>query len=58
MATITITLPDEQLALLQKVAAQQGVSVESLIETKIVSTINQSQTSFQDAADYVLRKKF
>ncbi|MDB9525218.1 DNA-binding protein [Oscillatoria sp. CS-180] len=56
MATITITLADDQLAQLKAIATQQGVTVESLIQTKIATLVNQPQPSFQEASDYVLQK--
>jgi hypothetical protein len=56
MPIITITLDDNRLTQLQDIAAQQGISVEAIVEAEIDSLIRQSSPSFQVAADYVLQK--
>ena len=56
MATITITLADDQFAQLQAIATQQGLTVESLVQAKIATLVDQPQPSFQEASDYVLQK--
>ncbi|BAZ01225.1 hypothetical protein NIES37_52240 [Tolypothrix tenuis PCC 7101] len=56
MNTITINIPDEYLLKLQQKATHLGISVEELVLMGVEELLNQPETSFQDAMNYVLNK--
>ncbi|MDZ8053040.1 MAG: DNA-binding protein [Aulosira sp. ZfuVER01] len=56
MNTITIKIPDEHLLKLQQKASLLGISIEELVLMGVEELLNQPETSFQDAMDYVLKK--
>jgi antitoxin FitA len=56
MNTITIEISDERWLKVQETANRLGVSVEELLLMGVEQVLNQSQVSFKDAMDYVLRK--
>jgi antitoxin FitA len=56
MNTITIKIPDERLLKLQQKATRLGISIEELVLMGVEELLNQPETSFQDAMDYVLNK--
>ncbi|MBL8796438.1 MAG: DNA-binding protein [Planctomycetia bacterium] len=55
MATLTITLKEDQLDRLQKVAAELGVSPEAVVQNTLDEYLTR-RARFQQAADYVLEK--
>ncbi len=56
MKTISIQIPDERLAQLQKTATRLGISIEQLVLMGVEELLKQPETSFQNATDYVLKK--
>lgn len=56
MNTITIQISNDRLVKLQETASRLGVSIEELVLMGIEQLLNQSEASFQDAMDYVLKK--
>ncbi|BAY13609.1 DNA-binding protein [Calothrix sp. NIES-2098] len=56
MNTITIKITDEHLLKLQQKATSLGISIEELVLMGVEELLNQPETSFQDAMDYVLNK--
>ncbi|BAU05269.1 DNA-binding protein [Fischerella major NIES-592] len=56
MNSITIQIPDEDLEKLQATATRLGVSIEELVLMGVEQLLKQSEVSFQDAMDYVLKK--
>jgi predicted transcriptional regulator len=56
MESLTINLSDEQLDQLQAIAAQRGVSAETLVQMSIAALLTQANPSFEEAADYVMQK--
>ncbi|BAY91541.1 MULTISPECIES: hypothetical protein [unclassified Tolypothrix] len=56
MNTITIQIPDEHLLKLQQRATRLGISIEELVLIGVEELLNQPETSFPDAMDYVLNK--
>jgi predicted transcriptional regulator len=56
MNQITIKLSQEQYQQLQQIANQQDISPEKILESKIVEWLQESQTDFNQAANYVLTK--
>lgn len=56
MNTISIKITDEKLLKLQETASHLGVSVEELVLMGVEQMLNQSEVSFKDAVDYVLKK--
>lgn len=56
MNTITIQISNDRLVKLQETASRLGVSLEELVLMGVEQLLNQSEASFQDAMDYVLKK--
>ena len=56
MNQITIKLSQEQYQQLQQIANQQDISSEKILESKIAEWLQESQTDFNQAANYVLTK--
>jgi hypothetical protein len=56
MSSITIDLPNHQLARLREIAARLGVSPEELARAGIEELLAQPEEKFERAADYVLKK--
>jgi antitoxin FitA len=56
MASITVTIPDEQLEKLQQLARDSQVSPEDLVRANIESLLAASNDEFAQAASYVLKK--
>ncbi|WP_315789003.1 ribbon-helix-helix protein, CopG family [Fischerella sp. JS2] len=56
MNSITIKIPDEDLEKLQATANRLGVSIEELVLMGVENLLKQSDASFQDAMDYLLKK--
>jgi antitoxin FitA len=56
MASITITIPDEQLEKLQQLAKESRVSLEDLLLANIEDWLAASNDDFIQAASYVLKK--
>ena len=56
MASITITLTEEQLQELQEVAAQLRVAPEDLVRSRIEDMLTGRETRFEQVAEYVLKK--
>ncbi|MCP6757847.1 MAG: DNA-binding protein [Fischerella sp. CENA71] len=56
MNSITIQIPDKDLEKLQATASRLGVSIEELVLMGVEKLLKQSDTSFQNAMDYVLKK--
>ncbi len=56
LATLTITLPEEQLAKLQEMAARLHVTPEELATTSIEDLLARPDDTFQQAFNYVLKK--
>lgn len=54
--TITIQIPDEHLLKLQQKATRLGISVEELVLMSVEELLNQPETSFPEAMEYVLNK--
>lgn len=55
MASLTITLKEDQLDRLRKIADELGVSMEDMVQTTIDELLTRRER-FQQAADYVLDK--
>jgi antitoxin FitA len=56
MASITVTIPDEQLEQLQQLARDSQVSPEDLVRANIEGWLAASNDEFTQAASYVLKK--
>ena len=56
MASITVTIPDEQLEKLQQLARDSQVSPEDLVRANIEGWLGASNDEFNQAASYVLKK--
>lgn len=56
MTTLTITLPDERLTQLQKLAEEAGIAPEELVQANIETWLASQSDSFAHAAQYVLEK--
>ncbi len=56
MSTITITLSDDHLAKLREIAARFNVKPEDLARVGIEELLTRPEESFQNVADYILRK--
>jgi len=56
MASITISLPDNRVAKLKKIAHNFGVTPEDLVGMGIEEFLNRPEESFQQAMNYVLLK--
>ena len=56
MTTITISLSDDRLVKLQEEASRLGVSVEDLARVSIEDLLMRSDSTFEEAVDYVLDK--
>lgn len=56
MASITVTIPDEQLEKLQQLALENQVSPEDLLRANIEDWLAASNDDFTQAASYVLNK--
>ncbi len=56
MASITVTIPDEQLENLQQLARDSQVSPEYLVRANIEGWLGASNDEFKQAASYVLKK--
>ncbi len=56
MSFITITLSDDHLAKLREIAARFNVKPEDLARVGIEELLTRPEESFQNVADYILRK--
>ena len=56
MASITVTIPDEQLEKLQQLALENQVSPEDLLRANIEDWLAASNDDFTQAASYILNK--
>ena len=56
MASITVTIPDEQLEKLQQLALDNQVSPEDLLRANIEDWLAASNDDFTQAASYILNK--
>ncbi|HEX6291607.1 MAG TPA: hypothetical protein VFZ66_20655 [Herpetosiphonaceae bacterium] len=56
MTTLTITLPEDQLAKLQELASRLQVTPEELATTSIEELLTRPDATFQQAVSYVLKK--
>jgi antitoxin FitA len=56
MASITVTIPDEQLEKLQQLARDSQVSPEDLVRANIEGWLAASNDEFTQASSYVLKK--
>lgn len=56
MSTIVITLSEERLAQLQKIAARFQVSVKNLARVGIKELLTRPDDAFAQAIDYVMNK--
>jgi antitoxin FitA len=56
MTTLTISLPEEQLAKLQQMAAQFSITPEELARVGVEELLSQPEETFERAANYVLLK--
>lgn len=56
MASITVTIPDEQLEKLQQLALENQVSPEDLLRANTEDWLAASNDDFTQAASYVLNK--
>jgi antitoxin FitA len=56
MASITVTIPDEQLEKLQQLARDSQFSPEDLVRANIKGWLAASNDEFTQAASYVLNK--
>ena len=56
MASITVTIPDDQLEKLQQLARENQVSTEDLVRANIEDWLANSNEDFTQAASYVLKK--
>jgi len=56
MSAITITLPDERLVKLKKIAANFGVTPEELVRLSVEELLTRPDQAFQQAVERVLEK--
>ncbi len=56
MSTISITLSDDRLEKLREIAKRFNVSPEDLARVSIEELLTRPDESFQQAADYILKK--
>ena len=56
MSAITITLPDERLVKLKKIAANLGVTPEELVRLSVEELLTRPEQAFQQAVERVLKK--
>jgi antitoxin FitA len=56
MTEITITLSEDRLAQLKKMASAYGISPEELVRAGIDQLVEGPAAEFKKAADYVLKK--
>jgi antitoxin FitA len=56
MASITVTIPDEQLEKLQQLARDSQVSPEDLVRANIEDWLDTSNDEFTQSASYILNK--
>lgn len=56
MTSLTITLSDDRMIKLQEIAARLRVTPEELARLSIEELLASPEASFQEAADYVLKK--
>jgi predicted transcriptional regulator len=56
VSAITITLPDERLAKLKKIAANLGITPEELVRLSVEDLLTRPDQAFQQAVERVLRK--
>ncbi len=56
MTSITISLPDDRVLKLQKIATRLNVSPEELVRVSIEELLTRPDEAFQRAVDYVLKK--
>lgn len=56
MTTITITLPDDHMHKLKEIAARFHVTPEELARVGIEELLGRPDDTFQQAADFVLKK--
>ncbi len=56
MATLTISLSDEEMRRLEELSKREGLSVEQMVRLSINNFIGQSDESFLTAATRVMEK--
>ena len=56
MATITISVSEEELARLRSLAERSGLTPEEFVRTRVGRILDDPDEAFARAADYVLRK--
>ncbi len=56
MKTITIQLPDETADEVDQAARKLGVTSEDLVRASVEEKLERLRLTFEEAADYVLRK--
>ncbi len=56
MSTISITLSDDRLEKLREIAKRFNVAPEDLARVSIEELLTRPDESFQQAADYILKK--
>jgi hypothetical protein len=56
MSAITVTLPDERLVKLKKIAANLGVTPEELVRLSVEELLTRPDQAFQQAVERVLKK--
>lgn len=56
MSSITISLPEDHISKLKKIAIDFGVTPEELVRVSIEEIINKPEEIFQETMKYVLSK--
>ncbi len=56
MTTLNVPISDDQATRLQALADRVGLSVEELLRGRIDQFLDRTESEFDSAADYVLRK--
>jgi 16S rRNA U516 pseudouridylate synthase RsuA-like enzyme len=56
MSTLTITLSEDRFAKLREIAERFNIKPEDLARVSIEELLTRPEESFQQAADYILRK--
>lgn len=56
MSSITVTIPDERLIMLQELARRFNVAPEDLVRVSVEELLTRPEDSFKQTVDYVLKK--
>lgn len=56
MSSITVTIPDERLIMLQELARRFNVAPEDLVRVSVEELLTRPEGSFKQTVDYVLKK--